>query len=135
MFPRIEVITDTVIIRNPRVKKQNRHQFVLDNLQILGLRKKAEDGVRVRSLSGGEQRRAAIANELVAEPEIFFLDEPAVTVNLFQIFVESLIVLEIAVLMEKGTSEGKLLPSGGKIPFRRRKRENEENRRKAPFAP
>lgn len=72
----IDVITDTVIIRNPRIKKHDRHQFVLDNLQILGLRKKAEDGVRVRSLSGGEQRRAAIANELVAEPEIFFLDEP-----------------------------------------------------------
>ena len=72
----IDVITDTVIIRNPRVKKQDRRAFVLDNLQILGLRKKAEDGVRIRSLSGGEQRRAAIANELVAEPEIFFLDEP-----------------------------------------------------------
>ena len=72
----IDVITDTVIIRNPRIKAPYRREFVLNNLQILGLRKKAEDGVRVKSLSGGEQRRAAIANEMVAEPEIFFLDEP-----------------------------------------------------------
>ena len=72
----IDVITDTVIIRNPRIKAPFRREFVLNNLQILGLRKKAEDGVRVKSLSGGEQRRAAIANEMVAEPEIFFLDEP-----------------------------------------------------------
>ena len=72
----IDVVTDTVIIRNPRIRKEDRRRFVLDNLQILGLRKKAEEGVRVKSLSGGEQRRAAIANELVAEPEIFFLDEP-----------------------------------------------------------
>lgn len=72
----IDVITDTVIIRNPRIKAPYRREFVLSNLQILGLRKKAEDGVRVKSLSGGEQRRAAIANEMVAEPEIFFLDEP-----------------------------------------------------------
>ena len=72
----IDVITDTVIIWNLRIKAPYRREFVLSNLQILGLRKKAEDGVRVKSLSGGEQRRAAIANEMVAEPEIFFLDEP-----------------------------------------------------------
>ena len=48
-----------------------------------------------------------------------FPDEPAVAVNLFQILVEPLIVLEIAVLMEKSPSKGKLFPSGGKVPVQR----------------
>ena len=43
-------------------------------LQLTGLTEKA--GARVRTLSGGQQRRLDVALGLVGDPELIFLDEP-----------------------------------------------------------
>lgn len=71
----IDVVTDTCILRNKtKMSKSEREKFILDSLDSLGLKGKAN--MEIKKLSGGEQRRAAIANEVVTNSEIFFLDEP-----------------------------------------------------------
>lgn len=71
----IDVVTDTCILRcKNRMNEEQRRQFILSTLDSLGLRGKAE--MEIKKLSGGEQRRAAIANEVVTDSSIFFLDEP-----------------------------------------------------------
>ena len=71
----IDVVTDTCILRCKRkMNDKERKQFVLDTLDSVGLKSKAK--MEIRKLSGGEQRRAAIANEVVTDSNIFFLDEP-----------------------------------------------------------
>ena len=70
-----DVISDTVDWRsrvklNPSEKKR----VIDDALSSLGLLGKGD--LQIKNLSGGEQKRAAIANELVTDPGIFFLDEP-----------------------------------------------------------
>lgn len=71
----IDVITDTAILRmNGKMSSSERKKFILDTLDSLGLRSKAN--MEIKKLSGGEQRRAAIANEVVTNSDIFFLDEP-----------------------------------------------------------
>lgn len=71
----IDVVTDTCILRNKKkMTKFERDKFILDSLDSLGLKSKAN--MEIKKLSGGEQRRAAIANEVVTNSEIFFLDEP-----------------------------------------------------------
>ncbi len=71
----IDVVTDTCVLRCKRnLSKSERTQFVLSALDSLGLKSKAN--MEIKKLSGGEQRRAAIANEVVTDADIFFLDEP-----------------------------------------------------------
>ncbi len=71
----IDVVTDTCVLRcKTKMSKAAREKFVLETLDTLGLKSKAK--MEIRKLSGGEQRRAAIANEVVTNSDIFFLDEP-----------------------------------------------------------
>ncbi|MBQ3022993.1 MAG: ATP-binding cassette domain-containing protein [Clostridia bacterium] len=71
----IDVVTDTCVLRCKRsFTKEQRKQFILETLDSLGLKSKAN--MEIKKLSGGEQRRAAIANEVVTDASIFFLDEP-----------------------------------------------------------
>lgn len=71
----LDVVTDTCILRCKRkMNKEQRNKFIMDALDSLGLKGKAN--MEIKKLSGGEQRRAAIANEVVTDANIFFLDEP-----------------------------------------------------------
>ncbi|MDX6323930.1 MAG: transport system ATP-binding/permease protein [Nocardioidaceae bacterium] len=56
------------------VDKDERDQRVLQILERLGLRDHA--GTRISRLSGGQQRRVAIAMELLTDPSLLILDEP-----------------------------------------------------------
>ena len=71
----IDVVTDTCTLRcKTKMNKAERTKFIMDTLDSLGLKSKAD--MEIKKLSGGEQRRAAIANEVVTDSNIFFLDEP-----------------------------------------------------------
>lgn len=71
----IDVVTDTCVLRCKRkMTAPQRNKFIMDTLDSLGLKAKAK--MEIKKLSGGEQRRAAIANEVVTDSGIFFLDEP-----------------------------------------------------------
>lgn len=71
----IDVITDTAILRmNGKMSEKERNEFIRRTLDSVGLGAKAN--MEIKKLSGGEQRRAAIANEIVTNSSIFFLDEP-----------------------------------------------------------
>jgi len=71
----IDVVTDTCILRcKTKMNNKQREAFILDVLDSVGLKGKAN--MEIKKLSGGEQRRAAIANEVVTNSNIFFLDEP-----------------------------------------------------------
>ena len=71
----IDVITDTCILRCKRkMTPPQRDKFIMDTLDSLGL--KGKEKMEIKKLSGGEQRRAALANEVVTDSGIFFLDEP-----------------------------------------------------------
>lgn len=71
----IDVVTDTCINRCQRnLTGKERKQFIMEALDSVGLAGKAN--MEIKKLSGGEQRRAAIANEIVTDAGIFFLDEP-----------------------------------------------------------
>ncbi|MBR3943073.1 MAG: ATP-binding cassette domain-containing protein [Clostridia bacterium] len=71
----LDVVTDTCILRCQRpLSGKERKQFIMSALESVGLAGKAK--MEIKKLSGGEQRRAAIANEIVTDAGIFFLDEP-----------------------------------------------------------
>ena len=71
----IDVVRDTALLRmNGNMSPKEREAFIMETLDQLGLKSKAK--MEIKKLSGGEQRRAAIANEVVTNSDIFFLDEP-----------------------------------------------------------
>ena len=71
----IDVVTDTCVLRcKTKMNNAQRDNFIMNTLDSLGLKGKAN--MEIKKLSGGEQRRAAIANEVVTDSGIFFLDEP-----------------------------------------------------------
>ncbi len=71
----IDVVTDTCILRCKRkMNAKQREAFIMETLDSVGLKAKAN--MEIKKLSGGEQRRAAIANEVVTDSDVFFLDEP-----------------------------------------------------------
>ena len=70
-----DVISDTIDWRSKvKLNSSDKKRVIDDALSSLGLLGKGD--LQIKNLSGGEQKRAAIANELVTDPNIFFLDEP-----------------------------------------------------------
>ena len=64
---------------SPTMRGDSRHSHVASLISELGLQKCADSqigGEFTRGLSGGEKRRVSVAEELVVEPGVLFLDEP-----------------------------------------------------------
>ena len=61
-------------LRLPQLARLQQHQAVTDVLAGLALTAQAEQPLRLAS--GGEQKRASVATELLTRPAVLFLDEP-----------------------------------------------------------
>ena len=57
------------------MSEQERRQRVHQVIDIVEL--KGKENTMIRQLSGGQKKRASIAVELLSDPTLFFLDEPA----------------------------------------------------------
>lgn len=61
--------------RRMTISHRNFHSMIADNIMtMLGLEKAAD--VTAGAISGGQQKRLSIAQELVSKPNILMLDEP-----------------------------------------------------------
>ncbi|MEL6981641.1 MAG: ABC transporter ATP-binding protein [Actinomycetota bacterium] len=73
-LPLARMVDYSARLRGAGGSRQDRAELVATTLASVGLGDAA--ATRVRSLSGGERRRASIAVELVTEPDLCLLDEP-----------------------------------------------------------
>ncbi|AHH01890.1 ABC transporter [Pithovirus sibericum] len=77
-FPYLTV-RDTILFTSKIKSSDHQDQSVDEILEEFNLTRCANTlvgGPRVRGVSGGERKRASIANELVSSPSLIFLDEP-----------------------------------------------------------
>ncbi len=65
---------DYVAILKEMTDRRARHREVRRVLEVVGLGEQA--GQRIKALSGGMRRRVALAQALLLEPDLLFLDEP-----------------------------------------------------------
>jgi len=69
-----QAMTYTAELRLPAdTGRSERRTTVSDLLSVVGLTSRS--GTRIRSLSGGQLKRASLANELLSRPSLLFLDE------------------------------------------------------------
>lgn len=84
-------------------KKDRKQTKAADLLELVGMKDKL--GVKVASLSGGEQQRVAIARALIQEPQFLFADEPTGsldyenTSNILNLFKKIRDELRVSVIM------------------------------------
>ena len=76
LLPWLNVIENVEIVLNKEQRKNNRAKEILD---IMGLKKFLL--YYPKKLSGGMQRRVALARSFASEPELFILDEPFVSLD------------------------------------------------------
>jgi len=58
------------------VSKRNKAKLMVNDMGLTRCASTLIGGNFVKGLSGGEKKRTSIANELVSEPSVIFLDEP-----------------------------------------------------------
>ena len=63
----------TARLRLPELSEQERRSKVSDLIAQLGLEDRRT--TKIRDLSGGQQKRASLANEILSDPRLLFLDE------------------------------------------------------------
>ena len=70
----LKALTATVLAHHPwQARSRSLSHAIKCTLQVGGL---LPGGLRVRGISGGEQRRLSIACGLIGAPKLIFLDEP-----------------------------------------------------------
>lgn len=86
-FPEKQLFADTVFEdvsfapRNQGVPDERLEEITKNSLRLVGLDYDRISGKSPFNLSGGEQRRVAIAGILATNPEIVFMDEPTAAVD------------------------------------------------------
>ena len=87
-------------VKNPTEKSKK----ILEFLGISEISESRIGGKNQRGISGGEKKRAAIANELISDPSIAFLDEPTSGLD-------SKSALDIAMILRMMSHNGRTIVS------------------------